>query len=194
MDYNTRVSLKGGPSPTLTVEQLLAASKDSQGQLTAFNQDRYLPAWIPFICLASNFVLNSLNVFWFGKMIETIRTRFEPPWGTKGVAEYKNYQPEFTDDSEDSDLGVGGPGKDKHTLHHEGDLDGGAARKRMEEKVKEGGGGSVRNAREKAEEALNGPVGTVGDTKVERRDYEDGHAGVEVSGTQRRSARSRRKA
>lgn len=30
-------------------------------------------------------MLNALNIYWFGKMVETIRRRFDPPFGTKGV-------------------------------------------------------------------------------------------------------------
>lgn len=112
-------------------------------------------------------------------MIATIRTRFDPPWGTKGVTDTVSYQPQFSSSEEalDGDLGVGEPGK-----VHEHD--------RTEEFHAEGKG-SVRAAREKAEEVLNGPVGTVSDTKVE---VVDGGDGVEVSGSVRKSARSRRKA
>lgn len=156
----------------------MSVARDEHTQSTAFNTEQYVPLWIPLIYLASNLVLNSLNIYWFGKMIETIRTRFDPPLGTKGVASGKVSTLPSHDDSEDSDLGVGQPGK-----RHEKDED-------VVDKTK----GSVKAAREKAEEALNGPVGTVTDTKVERSLYDDGHTGVEVTGTQRRSARSRRKA
>ena len=46
-----------------------------------------LPVWVGAVYLASNVVLTALNVFWFGKMIQTVRARFEPPWGTKAVEE-----------------------------------------------------------------------------------------------------------
>ena len=35
-----------------------------------------MPAWLAIVYLSSNVVLNTLNFFWFGKMIETIRKRF----------------------------------------------------------------------------------------------------------------------
>ena len=35
-----------------------------------------VPAWLGFVYLGSNIVLNTLNFYWFGKMIETIRKRF----------------------------------------------------------------------------------------------------------------------
>lgn len=36
-----------------------------------------VPLWIATVYLTCNLVLNSLNFFWFGKMIETVRKRFE---------------------------------------------------------------------------------------------------------------------
>lgn len=37
-----------------------------------------LPIWMAAIYLASNITLNTLNFFWFGKMIKAVRKRFEP--------------------------------------------------------------------------------------------------------------------
>ena len=36
-----------------------------------------VPVWLAVTYLSSNLVLNSLNFYWFGKMIDTIRKRFE---------------------------------------------------------------------------------------------------------------------
>lgn len=36
-----------------------------------------VPMWLAVTYLSSNVVLNSLNFYWFGKMIETVRKRFE---------------------------------------------------------------------------------------------------------------------
>jgi hypothetical protein len=36
-----------------------------------------IPFWLAAIYLTCNLVLNSLNFYWFGKMIETVRKRFE---------------------------------------------------------------------------------------------------------------------
>ena len=36
----------------------------------------FVPAWLAAVYLSSNIVLNSLNFYWFGKMIETIKKRF----------------------------------------------------------------------------------------------------------------------
>ena len=35
-----------------------------------------VPTWLGVVYLGSNIVLNTLNFYWFGKMIETIRKRF----------------------------------------------------------------------------------------------------------------------
>ncbi|KAF2739663.1 DUF887-domain-containing protein [Polyplosphaeria fusca] len=48
-----------------------------------FAGERAIPIWLAGCYLASNITLNSLNWFWFGKMIETIRKRFDPPLGTR---------------------------------------------------------------------------------------------------------------
>lgn len=48
-----------------------------------FAGDRTVPLWLAGCYLLSNITLNSLNWFWFSKMIETIRKRFDPPLGTK---------------------------------------------------------------------------------------------------------------
>ncbi|KAF7512884.1 hypothetical protein GJ744_011987 [Endocarpon pusillum] len=38
---------------------------------------RGIPIWLAVTYLSSNVVLNSLNFYWFGKMIETVRKRFD---------------------------------------------------------------------------------------------------------------------
>lgn len=42
-----------------------------------------LPIWLAAIYLTSNITLNTLNVYWFNKMIKAVRKRFEPPKGDK---------------------------------------------------------------------------------------------------------------
>ncbi|KAK5108543.1 hypothetical protein LTR62_008200 [Meristemomyces frigidus] len=67
---------------------------DAGRQERAFMGQQYLPPWLPIIYLASNLVLNALNVWWFFKMIQTIRKRFDPPFGTKGVgSDLMHYEP-----------------------------------------------------------------------------------------------------
>ena len=42
-----------------------------------------VPTWLGAVYLSSNVVLNTLNFYWFGKMIETIRKRFTERKGTE---------------------------------------------------------------------------------------------------------------
>jgi len=137
------------------------------GQTTAFMETRYLPLWLGASYLASNITLNLLNFFWFSKMVQTIRTRFPPPYGTKGT------------------------GKEVHHSHP-ADTPAQPIKKQ----------GSVRAAREKAQEIMdNNPeqapaADGYGDEPVIQRSlYEDGHKGVEVTGssTSQRATRSRRR-
>jgi hypothetical protein len=44
-----------------------------------FAGEEYVPVWLAIVYMGSNVVLNTLNFFWFGKMIETVRKRFQPP-------------------------------------------------------------------------------------------------------------------
>jgi hypothetical protein len=37
-----------------------------------------LPIWLAGIYLGSNTILNILNIYWFGKMVQTVRKRFQP--------------------------------------------------------------------------------------------------------------------
>jgi hypothetical protein len=41
------------------------------------SQTQAVPFWLALVYLACNLVLNTLNFYWFGKMIETVRKRFE---------------------------------------------------------------------------------------------------------------------
>jgi len=59
------------------------------GHVMQYAGARSLPAWLALSYLASNIVLNVLNFYWFAKMIETLRKRFEPPLGTKREEETK---------------------------------------------------------------------------------------------------------
>ena len=46
-----------------------------------------VPTWLACVYLGSNVVLNSLNFYWFGKMIETIKKRFQERPGKKAQVE-----------------------------------------------------------------------------------------------------------
>jgi len=48
-----------------------------------FAGEEYVPLWLAFTYLGSNVVLNTLNFYWFGKMIETLRKRFQAPAASK---------------------------------------------------------------------------------------------------------------
>ena len=64
---------------------------DQQRQTNAFVNEGFIPIWLASTYFASNLVLNLLNWWWFSKMVSTIRNRFPPPFGTKGVHEVKDY-------------------------------------------------------------------------------------------------------
>lgn len=57
---------------------------------TASPQDRRLPLWLGVSYLLSNLILTMLNMFWFSKMIETVRKRFDPPIGTRKAGAVAN--------------------------------------------------------------------------------------------------------
>ncbi|KAL3421331.1 TLC domain-containing protein [Phlyctema vagabunda] len=49
------------------------------GDIMQFSSEEYIPVWLALTYLASNVTLNTLNFYWFAKMIETVRKRFQPP-------------------------------------------------------------------------------------------------------------------
>jgi hypothetical protein len=71
-------ALTNGTSATLDA----AAGKSAapiHTDIMRFAGEEYVPLWLAFTYLGSNVVLNTLNFYWFGKMIETVRKRFQPP-------------------------------------------------------------------------------------------------------------------
>lgn len=44
-----------------------------------FAKEGSVPVWLACTYLGSNVVLNTLNFYWFGKMIETVKKRFRTP-------------------------------------------------------------------------------------------------------------------
>ncbi|KAK4695735.1 hypothetical protein P7C71_g2063, partial [Lecanoromycetidae sp. Uapishka_2] len=52
-------------------------------ELMRFAGDYVVPTWLACVYLGSNVVLNTLNFYWFGKMIETIKKRFQEKPGDK---------------------------------------------------------------------------------------------------------------
>ena len=53
-------------------------------EMMRFAGDYAMPAWLAVVYLSSNIVLNTLNFYWFGKMIETIKKRFAESKDKKG--------------------------------------------------------------------------------------------------------------
>lgn len=53
------------------------------GDIMQFAGEEFVPLWLAFTYLGSNIILNTLNFYWFGKMIETVRKRFQPPKETR---------------------------------------------------------------------------------------------------------------
>ncbi|KAF7933485.1 uncharacterized protein EAE98_000445 [Botrytis deweyae] len=49
-----------------------------KNDIMRFADDEFIPLWLGFTYLGSNLVLNTLNFYWFGKMIEAVRKRFQP--------------------------------------------------------------------------------------------------------------------
>ncbi|KAF2706948.1 DUF887-domain-containing protein [Pleomassaria siparia CBS 279.74] len=54
-----------------------------ESEITRFANESSVPIWLAACYLGANFTLNGLNWYWFGKMIETLRKRFDPPFGTR---------------------------------------------------------------------------------------------------------------
>jgi hypothetical protein len=71
-------------------------------EIMRFIGDGQVPLWLCGSYLAANFTLNLLNVYWFKVMIDALRKRFEPPFGTKGVHDKKRKE----DAQKDSDADV----------------------------------------------------------------------------------------
>lgn len=63
-----------------TAAAIDAASGNSaapiHNELMKYSSEEFLPLWLAITYLASNLVLNTLNFFWFGKMIDALRKRF----------------------------------------------------------------------------------------------------------------------
>lgn len=53
-------------------------SADPTDEVMRFEGDRIVPVWLACTYLGSNIVLNTLNFYWFGKMIEAVKKRFQP--------------------------------------------------------------------------------------------------------------------
>lgn len=65
--------------PTIPLAESLNGTSAARLDMMKFTEEEYIPVWLALTYLASNLVLNTLNFFWFAKMIETVRKRFQPP-------------------------------------------------------------------------------------------------------------------
>ena len=82
-----------------------------------------LPNWLASVYLISNIVLNTLNFYWFGKMIETVSKRFREPKGQKKEKEEGVMVEGLADTESIGDIVVDGPGlifTDGHAIKADG--------------------------------------------------------------------------
>ena len=67
----------------------------ASSDMMRFATNATVPRWLAATYLASNIILNALNFYWFGKMIETVRKRFEdPPSGKTDPAAHSTTGPQ----------------------------------------------------------------------------------------------------
>ncbi|MCJ1398457.1 hypothetical protein MMC11_001657 [Xylographa trunciseda] len=67
-----------GILPIIPTNTTTAASIDPRAEILRFQGDGIVPVWLACTYLGSNIVLNTLNFYWFGKMIEAVKKRFRP--------------------------------------------------------------------------------------------------------------------
>ena len=61
-----------------------------------YAEKMFVPPWLAFLYLGSNITLNTLNFYWFGKMIETIQKRF----GESKEVKQKRWEGKFKNEGE----------------------------------------------------------------------------------------------
>ncbi|KAK3170631.1 hypothetical protein OEA41_002712 [Lepraria neglecta] len=77
--------------PIIKSKPVFEPAKDSnEMMIMRFSGEYVVPTWLACVYLGSNIVLNTLNFYWFGKMIETIKKRFRDGGNKKrGAGEEK---------------------------------------------------------------------------------------------------------
>ena len=78
-----------GPTPVNFSNQTAAATQQShypEAEILRFEGEGLVPVWLAATYLGSNMLLNTLNFYWFGKMIETVKKRFRPAQGKEALA------------------------------------------------------------------------------------------------------------
>lgn len=61
-------------------------------------QGRQVPLWLAAAYASSNLTLHCLNFFWFGKMIDALRRRFDPKPTTTGKSDGRKQTPPLVED------------------------------------------------------------------------------------------------
>ncbi|KAL6715335.1 hypothetical protein ACLMJK_007601 [Lecanora helva] len=75
--------------PTYKSQQRVFEPSAESDEVMRYAGEYVVPMWLAVVYLGSNIVLNTLNFYWFGKMIETIKKRFTEAKGKKGGKEEK---------------------------------------------------------------------------------------------------------
>ena len=70
--------------PLIRSSKAVFEPEADSAEIMRFAGDYDMPAWLAVVYLSSNVVLNTLNFYWFGKMIETIKKRFAESKDKKG--------------------------------------------------------------------------------------------------------------
>ena len=70
--------------PVIRSSKAVFEPEPGSAEIMRFAGDYPMPAWLAIVYLSSNVVLNTLNFYWFGKMIETIKKRFSESKHKKG--------------------------------------------------------------------------------------------------------------
>ena len=77
-----------------------------------------IPLWLGLVYLTSNLILHTLNFYWFGRMIETVRKRFDEKPAGKGdkIKRRQSVIEEMADELDQGEIsgyGVVTPGVEK---------------------------------------------------------------------------------
>lgn len=107
-------------TPTIWSEGKAPGSLVDETDVFRFTVGRELPLWLAASYLGANIVLSGLNCFWILKMVDAIRKRFDPPFGTKGVVKGKKKVEADGVKQEEPVIMRGVDGQDRKTVEIEG--------------------------------------------------------------------------
>ncbi|KAI9672903.1 MAG: hypothetical protein M1829_004453 [Trizodia sp. TS-e1964] len=77
-------SIRLEPEILSNISTVSATKSEALGEMMRFAGSEIVPTWLAITYLVTNVLLNTLNFYWFGKMIETVRKRFQPPKDNAG--------------------------------------------------------------------------------------------------------------